>query len=258
MKLASTILGKGKPLIVLHGLFGMSDNWYTLGKKFSSFFEVHLVDQSNHGRSPHMDEFNYDVLSAQIAQYISDYQLEDVILLGHSMGGKTAMQLAVNQAENISKLIVADISPRFYPIHHHEIISGLKKLKLEGLKTRGQADRELSNYISEIGVRQFLLKNLYWKDKNQFAFRFNLEAIANNIENVGQALGENDVYEKKTLFIAGENSSYIREEDEELILRHFPKSEIETISNAGHWLHAEQPDIFFDLVMRFTLSINES
>ena len=253
MKLASTIHGKGKPLIILHGLFGMSDNWHTLGKKFSSFFEVHLVDQSNHGRSPHIDEFNYDVLSSQVAQYISDHQLKDVILLGHSMGGKTAMQLAVSQSENISKLIIVDISPRFYPIHHHEIIEGLKKLKLEDLKTRGQADLELSKYISEIGVRQFLLKNLYWKDKDRLAFRFNLEAIANNIENVGQALGENDTYNKKTLFIAGENSSYIKEEDEELIFQHFPQSEIETIPGAGHWLHSEQPNLFFDLVMRFAL-----
>ena len=188
MKLYSRVLGEGQPLLIIHGLFGMSDNWQSLAKWYADYFEVHLIDQRNHGRSPHADEFSYLHLSNDIHQYIVDNQLNDVIIIGHSLGGKTAMQFAVSYAEFLSKLIIVDISPRFYPIHHDKIIEGLKMLDFSILESRSQADAVLSKYIEEGDVRQFLLKSMYWKEKGQLDFRFNLKSISQNIANVGEAL----------------------------------------------------------------------
>lgn len=251
MKLFSRILGEGKPLVVVHGLFGMSDNWQTLAKQWADHFEVHLIDQRNHGRSPHSDEFSYEAMAADLLEYMNDHQLESVYLMGHSLGGKTAMQLAVEQSDRVEKLIVVDIAPKFYPVHHHTIIEGLESLNFSTLSSRGMADQQLSSYIPEAGVRQFLLKSLYWKEKGLLDFRFNLEAIAKNISVVGQQLAEGSVYNKPTLFIDGGDSNYIQEEDEDLIFTHFPSSDIETIDEAGHWVHAQQPQLFYDTVLRF-------
>ena len=153
MELHSKVLGEGQPLIILHGFLGMSDNWKTLGNKFSEAgFQVHLVDQRNHGRSFHDDEFNYEVLAEDLKTYCEQYQLEDCILLGHSMGGKTAMLFATLYPNLISKLLVADISPRFYPTHHESILNGLSALDFSEIKSRGEADKVLSQYVPEIGT----------------------------------------------------------------------------------------------------------
>ena len=185
MKLYSRVLGEGQPLIIIHGLFGMSDNWSSLAKLYADYFEVHLIDQRNHGHSPHANEFSYLHLSNDLHQYITDNQLNDVIIIGHSLGGKTAMHFAVSFPELIHKLIIVDISPRFYPIHHDKIIEGLKILDFSILKSRSQVDEVLSKYIKDSDVRQFLLKSIYWKERNQLDFRFNLNAISQNISNVG-------------------------------------------------------------------------
>jgi esterase len=253
MKLFSRILGQGNPLIIVHGLFGMSDNWQTLAKRFSSFFEVHLIDQRNHGRSPHSDGFSYDLMSEDLLEYLQLHQLQEVILLGHSLGGKTAMHFATQNPHFVDKLIVVDIGPKQYPVHHGLIIEGLKSVASNPLKSRSVADQLLSIRIDELGVRQFLLKSLYWNDEKQLVFRFNLDSIAKHIENVGQELHPDWQFSKPTLFIKGGNSNYIKDEDEEGIFHHFPDADLETIPNAGHWLHAEQPDVFYDLVMRFAL-----
>ena len=168
MALHSNIIGKGKPFVILHGFLGMGDNWKTLGKLFSeNDFEVHLVDQRNHGRSFWSDTFNYEVLAEDLKAYCNDHDLNDIILLGHSMGGKTAMTAATEYPDLIDKLIVADISPRFYPVHHDKILDGLSALDFESIKTRGQADEALSSYISDFGTRQFLLKNIYRIEKDK-------------------------------------------------------------------------------------------
>ena len=161
MKLYSRIIGQGQPLLIIHGLFGMSDNWQSLAKLFADYFEVHLIDQRNHGRSPHADDFSYEVLSNDLLLYIKDNKLENSIIIGHSLGGKTAMQFAVSHPELLAKLVVVDISPRFYPIHHDKIIAGLKALDFSELKSRSQADAVLSEHIDEVDVRQFLLKSMY-------------------------------------------------------------------------------------------------
>lgn len=256
MVLHSNILGKGQgqAFVILHGFLGMSDNWKTLGKQFSkSGFEVHLVDQRNHGNSFWDDTFNYNVLADDLKHYCDAHNLSDIILLGHSMGGKTAMVFAVKYPERVSKLIVADISPRFYPVHHETILEGLNALDFDVIKSRSQADEVLSQFVSDFGTRQFLLKNLYWKEKGQLALRINLKVLTEQIEQVGEALPAGSVFNKDTLFLRGDKSNYITDDDMPLIHCHFPKSKIVTIKKAGHWLHAENPQDFFGTVMGFVV-----
>ena len=252
MILHSNIIGSGKPLIILHGFLGMGDNWKTLAAQFSeSGFEVHLVDQRNHGRSFHSDEFNYDVMAEDLKTYCENHNLQDIILLGHSMGGKTAMLFAALYPNTVYKLLVADISPRYYPIHHDAILKGLSQLDFSQIKSRGQADKVLSTHVSDLGTRMFLLKNLYWVKKGQLGLRLNLEVLKDQVAEVGEALPIHATFNKPTLFLRGDKSEYIGETDEAIIHRHFPKSNIITIANAGHWLHAENPEDFYKAVMDF-------
>lgn len=252
MILHSNILGKGKPFVILHGFLGMGDNWKTHGKNLAELgYEVHLVDQRNHGHSFHDDAFSYEVLAEDLKHYCAAKNLKDIILLGHSMGGKTAMLFATEYPELVSKLLVADISPRFYPVHHDAILNGLSALDFNAIKSRGQADKALSAYISEIGIRQFLLKNLYWVEKGKLGLRINLEVLQNEVAEVGEALPSYARFDKETLFLRGDRSEYIGVDDEGIIKNHFPNAEIVTIPNAGHWLHAENPEDFFDAVLAF-------
>lgn len=252
MILHSNIIGEGKPFIILHGFLGMGDNWKTLAKQFSeSNFEVHLVDQRNHGRSFHSHDFDYELMAQDLKHYCETNNLKNIVLLGHSMGGKTAMLFAAKYPELVSKLIVADISPRYYPVHHDAILEGLSSLDFSELKSRGEADKALSKYINETGIRMFLLKNLYWVEKGQLGLRINLDVLKENVSEVGEALPVHSTFNKDTLFLRGDRSEYIGEADEAIIHRHFPNSEIITISNAGHWLHAENPKDFYDAVINF-------
>lgn len=252
MTLHTNIIGKGKPFVILHGFLGAGDNWKSLGTEFSEQgFEVHLIDQRNHGRSFHDNEFNYDVMVADLKNYLEEHQLQDIILLGHSMGGKTAMLFAVTYPELVSKLVVADISPRYYPIHHDAILEGLQSLDFTQLKSRGEADKQLSKYVSDYGTRQFLLKNLYWIEKGKLALRMNLNVLQENVSEVGEALPIHTIYNRETLFLRGDKSEYIGHQDEAIIQTHFPKASIKTISNAGHWLHAENPEDFYNAVIGF-------
>ncbi|MGB5319795.1 alpha/beta fold hydrolase, partial [Eudoraea sp.] len=170
----SIILGEGEPLCILHGFLGMSDNWKSLGNKYAEAgFEVHLIDQRNHGKSFWSDSFNYKEMSGDLKYYLEHYKIKETALIGHSMGGKTAMEFACNNPELTSKLIVADIAPRYYPPHHTQILNALEQLKLSELTSRNEADTQLKAYISDQGIRQFLLKNLFWKEKKELALRFN-------------------------------------------------------------------------------------
>ena len=251
MLLHSNIIGEGKPFVILHGFLGMSDNWKTLGNQFAEHFQVHLVDQRNHGRSFHDDNFHYEALAEDLKHYFDANQIKEAILLGHSMGGKTAMLFATLYPELVSKLIIADISPRFYPIHHDAILQGLNSLDFNVLKSRSQADKQLANHVSDFGTRQFLLKNLYWIEKGKLALRMNLEALTENVSEVGEALPIHAKFEGDTLFLRGDKSEYIGNQDEAIIKNHFPEANIITISNAGHWLHAENPEDFYNAVTNF-------
>lgn len=250
--LHSTILGAGKPLVILHGFLGMSDNWKTLGTQYSeNGFQVHLIDQRNHGRSFHSEDFNYDILADDLKTYFDRHQLEQAIVLGHSMGGKTAMQFACDFPVQTEKLIVADIAPKYYPPHHQYILDGLSSLDFDQISSRGAADTELSKHITEFGIRQFLLKNLYWIEKGTLAFRFNLDVLSNRMEEIGENISTTASYNGPTLFLKGDKSEYVTASDFERIKRHFSKAQIETIDNAGHWLHAENPKQFFEKSLKF-------
>ena len=245
--LHSNIIGEGTPLLILHGLLGMSDNWKTLGKAYAEKgIQVHLIDQRNHGRSFHADEFDYSHMAQDVIAYCNHYQLNTVKIIGHSMGGKTAMNFATEHPDRVDKLLIADIAPKWYPIHHQTILNGLNAINFDSVNSRGMADQELAKHIPEIGVRQFLLKSLYWKDKDKLAFRFNLPSITKHIGNVGEALKNDVIFEKETLFLRGGNSDYVKDEDYPNIKKHFPKASLDKIENTGHWLHAENPKTFFE------------
>lgn len=250
--LHSQILGEGKAFVILHGFLGMSDNWRTLGKKFSEEgYEVHLLDQRNHGRSFHSDKFSYDLMVADLKEYCNQHNLDTIILLGHSMGGKTAMQFATSYPEMVSKLIVADISPKAYPPHHQDILKALSMLDFSKINSRDDAEEMLSEYIKIKSIRLFLLKNLFRKDSDNYGLRLNLPILMEKIEEVGKALPADARFDGEVLFLSGEKSGYIEALDELLIKRHFPKSSIKTVSNAGHWLHAENPHEFHRIVKDF-------
>lgn len=252
MELFYRKFGSGQPLIILHGLFGQSDNWNSLAKQFSEQgFEVYIVDQRNHGLSPHNDEWNYKVMSDDIFEFINLHQLKNVILLGHSMGGKTVMQFALEHENLLDKLIVVDIAPKYYPLHHQSVLEALQAIDFKTVKTRREAEDILGNYITDFGTKQFLLKNIYWKEDGELAWRFNLKVIVNNIENVGEATPTDTNCSIPTLFIRGEKSNYILNEDLKLIQDIFPRSILETINDAGHWVHAEKPKAFFNCVIDF-------
>lgn len=250
-KLHTTILGKGNPLIILHGYLGMSDNWKTLGTQFSKNYQVHLIDQRNHGRSFHSDEFDYELLVEDLHTYIENHNLQNVNLLGHSMGGKVAMLFAVTYPNLVNKLIVADIGPRAYKPHHQQILAALNAVNFQIQNTRKKVEEILKIYIDNQGILQFLLKNVYWKNKGELAYRFNLNSLTENYPEVGEALPSFSEFKGETLFLKGETSDYITKSDEPLIKAHFENSKIITVKNAGHWLHAENPTQFYNEVVSF-------
>ncbi|WP_168191395.1 MULTISPECIES: alpha/beta fold hydrolase [Antarcticibacterium] len=252
MDLHSSIIGEGKPFIILHGFLGMGDNWKTLGNQFAEDgYEVHLLDQRNHGRSPHIDEMNYSSMAQDVVAYCEKRNLENIVLLGHSMGGKVAMQVAGEAPYLVEKLIVVDISPRYYSPHHQQILEGLTALDEASLTSRGEAEDFLSKFIKEKGIRLFLLKNLYWKTKEKLALRLNLEVLKENVEEVGKALGSGIKFDKETLFVKGGKSNYITVDDKPLIDLHFPNVRLEEISGAGHWVHAEKQKEFYNTVKQY-------
>jgi pimeloyl-ACP methyl ester carboxylesterase len=249
-------LGEGKPLVILHGLFGMSDNWLTHAKHFAEIgFEVHAIDQRNHGQSPDSDEFSYQLMSDDLFEYLTENKIAKTSIIGHSMGGKVAMLFACQHADMVDKLIVVDIAPKSYPLHHQQILAGLNALDFKTITSRREADLELAKHIANAAIRQFLLKSLYWKSREELALRFNLKAIENNIDMVGKKLPESYVFDGETLFVRGEASNYITDDDEELIHHHFPFARIHSIPGAGHWVHAEAAEEFSETTSRFLLGM---
>lgn len=252
MKLHYKKMGSGQPLIILHGLFGSSDNWQTHGKKLSDYFEVYLVDQRNHGKSDWSDAFSYELMAADLFEFVQEHNLEDFILMGHSMGGKTAMYFAQEHEDLLEKLIVVDMGVKSYPVHHDRILEGLKSLDLSIIDSRGDAQKALAEYIDDASIRQFLLKNLYWKSKGQLAWRINIPVLDKKINEIVKELPDKEVL-TDTLFMRGGKSNYILEEDTEQIKSYFPVSEIYSIESAGHWIHAEAPTEFIEKVLGYCL-----
>ena len=252
MKLHSLTFGQGlKDLIVLHGFLGMSDNWKSLAKEWSKIgFKVHLIDQRNHGRSFWSDEFNYDVLAKDLFIYMRDLKISSSIILGHSMGGKVAMNFALNYESMVSKLLVIDISPKKYINNNQDILDGLSSLDFNLIKSRKEADKHLQSYVSETSVRNFLLKNIYWKTPNRLALRMNINVLKKN-QDVYNSITSNNSFYNSTLFISGEMSNYINNDDEGKIMSLFPRAEIRRIKKAGHWVHVENKKDFLLNVEEF-------
>lgn len=250
--LYSRIEGEGKPLLIIHGFLGMSDNWKTLGSQYASQgFQVHLLDLRNHGKSFHSDDFSYDLMSQDILAYCDGNTLNKVSIIGHSMGGKVAMLFATTYPERVEKLIVADIGPKYYAPHHDAILEGLNAVDFTTKPDRTEVEEVLYPYIPDFGTRQFLMKNLYWITPGQLAFRFNLTVLTEKIDQIGTALPNENHFDKPTLFIRGGNSNYILDADISNIKSHFPMAGLATIPNVGHWLHAENPKLFFEETANF-------
>ena len=243
---------EAKPLVILHGFLGMSDNWKTLGMQYATEgFEVHMLDLRNHGKSFHSNEFSYEVMVEDVLAYCMTHNLKKIDIIGHSMGGKVAMLFATTYPEKVNKLIVADIGPKYYKPHHQVILAGLNAVDFSLKPDRTTVDEILKNHIPDFGTRQFLMKSLYWKEPGQLAFRFNLAVFNKEIEQIGVALPSNAIFNNPTFFLRGGNSNYIKDEDFEDIKNHFPNAIIETIPNVGHWLHAENPVAFYDKTIAF-------
>jgi esterase len=251
--LHSNIVGTGQPLYILHGFLGMGDNWKSLANQFAEIgYQVHLIDQRNHGRSFHSDQFSYTLMAEDLMAYTQEKNLDQVAIIGHSMGGKTAMLFATTFPERVSKLIVVDIAPRAYPQHHQDILKGLSSLDFSTIQKRSDADDQLKTYVSNWGVRQFLLKNLYRTTSQTYALRMNLPILKAKIEEVGKALPEQAIFHGATLFLRGEDSDYIGSEDIQFgIAQHFPQAQVITIPESGHWIHAENPTEFFKTTSDF-------
>jgi esterase len=250
MELAFKEFGHGKAIVVLHGVFGSSDNWITIGKRLAKNHHVYIPDQRNHGDSSHSDEMNYDVLANDLLDFIVHHKIENPVLVGHSMGGKTAMKFAVNHPDLYDKLIVVDIGPKAYVMRHDKILDALNSIDLNKVKSRREFDEQLQKHLPDPRVRQFMLKNLRRKG-HHYEWKINLPAITRNMERLGEGFEDRLYTDKPALFIRGGNSDYVLDQDSISIVSLFPNSEIVTIPGASHWLHAEKPDEFLEVVEKF-------
>ncbi len=251
MKLYFHSTGHGHPLVILHGLFGSSDNWYTLSNFFGEKYKTYAVDQRNHGRSQHSDSFSYKVMADDLNNLLIHEGITSVFLLGHSMGGKTAMQFALTYPDKVDKLIVVDIGTKAYPPQHDRIFDALFALKLDLYKTRAELDAALAVHIPDYAVRQLLLKNVSRDDAGNFMWKMDVRAIHRNYDNINMAIKSDRAFDKPTLFVRGQKSSYIADEDIEDIKSVFPRARFVTIEGTGHWVHAEAPQKFAECVVEF-------
>jgi pimeloyl-ACP methyl ester carboxylesterase len=243
--------GSGDPVIILHGLFGSSDNWMSIGRKLAANYRVLLPDARNHGNSFHDPEFNYPAMADDLKKLMRDKNLKSAVMIGHSMGGKTAMQLAVEHPEMVEKLVVVDISPRPYPVHHQQILDAYNSIRLDGLQSRNEADQQMAMIIESPYIRQFLLKNLSRNESGSYEWKINLKIIEKNIEAVGMGISSEKPYKGPSLFIRGENSDYVHQYELPEIQKLFLNAALETIPDAGHWLHAEKPDLVLTILQDF-------
>lgn len=251
MKLFYRTFGEGQPVIILHGIFGISDNWVTIGRRLAEKFEVFILDQRNHGQSPHSDTFNYFSMVEDLYEFIEDHQLTNPILIGHSMGGKVAMNFALEHPHRVEKLIVVDMSVRHYPPRqqHMDVLNAMMSIDFDEVSSREEIEKIITPIVKSRKVSQFVLKNLYRIGKSRLAWRINVEAIYNSLENVFEGVETPYTSDIPALFIKGENSDYILEDDYKMILKKFPNAQFTTIKNASHWVHADAPD---ELCMQFS------
>ena len=250
-------IGAGTDVVILHGLFGSGENWRSQAKRLAADFRVHSMDLRNHGASPHASQMNYPAMAADVLATCEKLGLKQIHLIGHSMGGKTAMQLALNNPALVKGLIIVDIAPKQYPHHHQQILKGLARLQLlsqqNNLPSRSVADSQLEDFVNNREVRSFLLKNLQRNDSGNYQLRINLDAITEHYNDIAAALAPHlpSPRQQPTLFIKGANSNYLQAADQESVLALFPTAKLKTIAGAGHWPHSEKPDVVFKIIHDF-------
>ena len=252
MLLHSKIIGNSDiHVLILHGFLGSGDNWISIARKLNiEGFTIHLIDQRNHGRSFHSDNFDYEFMSNDLLEYINHHNIKNPILIGHSMGGKTVMKFSLKFPKLVHKLFVLDISPKEYPVHHQQIINSLISIDFSKLDTRKKIDAELRKSIEQQGLRNFLMKNVYRKDNKILDFRFNLNCLSKNIASISEEVNSDNKFIDEVYFFKGSLSEYIMDEDNALIYKLFPNSKFIKIQNAGHWLHADNPNDFLSELLR--------
>lgn len=251
MKLNYSEQGSGEPVVLMHGLFGSQSNLGVLARELAAHYWVISVDLRNHGLSPQSDEMNYPVMAADIIELLDELQIEQARLVGHSMGGKVGMQIALSAPQRVRALVVADIAPVTYRAHHDAVLDGLELLWNEPPLSRAQAAEILQPYVAEELTRAFLLKNLYRREDGRFGLKINLPAILENYTPKLSAAPEGEPFSGPVLFVKGELSAYIQEKHRQLIVALFPAAQLKIIPQTGHWLHAEKPQVFNKLVARF-------
>ncbi len=249
--------GQGPVIIILHGLLGISDNWVSFARRISEEgYKVFIPDQRNHGQSPQNPAFNYYALSDDLAEFIDKHSISQPLLMGHSMGGKVVMRYTLENPDKVKKLVVVDTSLRSYnrSNYHRDLIDAMLSVNLETISSRQEVDKQLLAKVPDERLRQFLLKNLYWKDRDQLGWRLNLQAIGDNLDSMYDGVFYSGRYEGPSLFIKGGKSDYITEQDYPAIKSSFPLSQIKTIPEGTHWVHADAPVVFYKLVKNFISS----
>lgn len=249
MQLNFKRFGEGPPVVLLHGLFGSLENLGVLSRNLSQYFSVYALDLPEHGRSAHSDHTSIGKLSQQVKAWCDAQQLSDVALVGHSLGGKVSMELALSSPALVSRLAVLDIAPVKYSGHHTAIFKGLLALQPAELKSRSEAEHQLSEYVDEAAVRSFLLKNLE-KRGGAYGWRMNLPVLHRDYHHLLES-NRQARYPGPTLFLGGARSGYIAEQYHSEIFSRFPQADIEFVDDAGHWLHAEQPERVLSILYGF-------
>jgi esterase len=251
MQLHSESLGRGHPLVILHGLLGSLRNWHILSRELARDFRVLAVDQRNHGKSPHTPEMNYRLMAEDLIDLLEGASLPRAHILGHSMGGKTAMQFALLHPERVSKLVIVDIAPRKYEALHDEVFAGLLSLKLDAYRTRREMEDALATHVPDLAVRRFLLKNVETLRHTGFRWKIGLQEIHQNYDRLREAVEGPWPFTGPSLFIRGSDSRYLSEEDLAFIRERFPRAQLRTIPGASHWVHTEQPEAFVQVTRDF-------
>ena len=244
-------LGCGEPLVLLHGLLGSADNWFGVAPTLAEKFGVHALDLRNHGRSPHSTDMDYPLLAADVEAFFVAQKMDSACVVGHSLGGKVAMQLALDFPARVKKLVVVDMAPRGYPRAHDQILSALLALDLPALATRQEAEDALLGAIPSLNLRRFLLKNLGRDEAGRFFWKPNLRGLADGYGSLCQPVSEGPAFGGPALFIRGGRSEYVHADDEVEIRRRFPQAAVRTLPEAGHWVHADAPEEFVREVLNF-------
>ena len=251
MELNFKSFGQGEPVIILHGLFGMLDNWMTIGKRLSEHYAVYLVDLRNHGKSPHTQEHSYALMAGDLVDFFDQQWLHQASVIGHSMGGKVAMQFALDNPGVVNKLVVVDIAPKMYPPHHQDVLDTMLSFDPSAADNRRDMLLHLQSHLRDARTVHFLMKNLSRSKEGGFRWKMNLDSLVANYRELNETVTYDDPFEGDALFIRGAESAYIADEDMLEILEIFPRAKLSTIEGAGHWVHADKPDALLESITAF-------